>query len=64
MWRGPVSLLEIWVANDASILAAAAGNAAAANVAAVQAAGIARGGGPGTWMVVGCDGSIFLNLEL
>ncbi len=47
-----------WVANDASVLAAAAVDAAAANVAAVQAADIATGAGPGTWIIVGRDGSI------
>jgi len=45
--------------NGASILAAAAAvDAVAANVAAVQAANIACGAGPGTWIIVGHDGSI------
>jgi len=46
------------MANDASILATAAVDAAAANVASVQAADVAHGTGPVSHVVVGPDGSI------
>ncbi len=46
-----------WVANGASVLAAAAVDAAAANMAAVQAADVAAGAGAVNHVIIGPDGS-------